>query len=140
MLDLWFPWQWLQRVQQFGLKGNILRRNILPPSLGSKSKPSKRPAVCCQVYIRQTGNLIDTRVKERRQHVNPEYPEKSGMKEHNINSGHHIQLQDTNIVTTNKPRYTDHTIREVTETELHLSNTNRVDDFCLSNECLSSFP
>jgi hypothetical protein len=79
---------------------NILQRDTMPPSLRLKSKPSKRPVEYCQVCIRQTSHLIDTRVKEHHRNKYLEYLEKSGMEEHSINSGHHIQLNDTNIVIT----------------------------------------
>jgi hypothetical protein len=45
--------------------------------------------------------------------------------------GHCIQLQDTNILSTNS-RYVDQMIREVTEIKLHLNNMNRVDGHCHS--------
>jgi hypothetical protein len=45
--------------------------------------------------------------------------------------GHHIQLQDTTILST-KPRDWDRIIREAIEIELHPNNMNKDDGFCLS--------
>jgi hypothetical protein len=78
----------------------ILQRDTMPPSLRLRSKPSKRPVEYCQVYMRQTSHLIDSRVKEHHQNKYLEYLVKSGMEEHSINSEHHIQLKDTSIVIT----------------------------------------
>jgi hypothetical protein len=57
---------------------------------------------------------------------------KSAMVEHSINLWHHIQLQESSILST-KYRYVDHIIRELIGIEFHPNNTNR-GLFCLSKK------
>jgi hypothetical protein len=89
------------------------------------------PCECGQVYIGQTGHSVNTRVKEHQRHIRLEHPGKSSVAEQSINLGHHIQLQNTTILST-KPRYWDRIIREAIEIQLHPNNMNREDGFCLS--------
>jgi hypothetical protein len=89
------------------------------------------PCECGQVYTGETGRSVDTRVKEHQRHIRLEHPDTSAVAEHSINLGHHIQLQNTIILST-KPRYKDRIIREAIEIELHPNNMNRDDGYCLS--------
>jgi hypothetical protein len=89
------------------------------------------PCKCGEVYIRQTGCSIETRVKEHQHHICLQYPDKSAVAELSFNLDHHNQLQDTTILST-KSRYMDRMIREANEIELHLNNMNREDGLRLS--------
>jgi hypothetical protein len=62
------------------------------------------------VYIRQTGRSVDTRLKEHQRNIQLEHPDKSAVTEHSVDSGHCIQLHNTSIFAT-KIRYMDHTER-----------------------------
>jgi hypothetical protein len=53
---------------------------------------------------------------------------KSSVAEHNINTGHHVQLQNTSILS-KKLRQMDCITREGTEIKLHPNNINREDGF-----------
>jgi hypothetical protein len=55
---------------------------------------------CGQVYISQTTRSIETRVKEHQRHIHLEHPDKSAVAKHSINLGHHIQIQNTTILST----------------------------------------
>jgi hypothetical protein len=89
------------------------------------------PCRCGKVYIRQTGNSTETRVKEYHQHICPYYPEKSVVAEHSINLGYHILLHNTSIPA-KKSRYMDRIIWEAIENEIHPNNINREDGLSLS--------
>jgi hypothetical protein len=83
-----------------------------------------------QVYIRQAGDSIETRVKEQQHIICLQQPDISTMAKHNINLGHHIYLQNTNLCT--ESRYVELMIRVGTEMELHHNSMNREDGLCLS--------
>jgi hypothetical protein len=89
------------------------------------------PFKCRKVYIRQTGRLLETRVKEHHQHICQYHPSKSVVVEHTINLGHHIQLQNTSILA-KKLRCMNRIMGEVTEIKLHPNNMNREEGFSLS--------
>lgn len=74
-----------------------------------------------QVYIRQTGHLIDTSLKEQ--------SAKPTRTLGQVATAEHISLGQSIFFT--KPRYVDHIIREVTEIQLH-PNMNSEDSFCRS--------
>jgi hypothetical protein len=57
--------------------------------------------------------------------------DKSGIANHNIGQGHHIQFHSASKLT-KKTIYMDRIVREAIETELHSYNINREGGFCLS--------
>jgi hypothetical protein len=77
-----------------------------------------------EVYIRQTGRSIETRVKEHQRHIRLQHPDKSAVAEHSINLDHRIQLQNTTILST-KSRYMNRMIRETIEIESHQLTLSR---------------
>jgi hypothetical protein len=86
---------------------------------------------CDQVYIRQTGRSIETRIKEHHQHICLGYPDKSAVAEHRFNHNHVIKFQDTRILST-VPGYMERLIMEAVELELHPNNMNKKDGWTLS--------
>jgi hypothetical protein len=76
-----------------------------------------------KVCIRQTGNSIETKIKEHPQHIRLYYLEKSAVAEHSINMDHCILFHDTNIMA-KKSGCMEHIIRKSTDTEFH-PNMNR---------------
>jgi hypothetical protein len=89
------------------------------------------PCECSQVYSGQMGHSTDIRLKEHQHHFHLEHPDKSAVAEHSINLGHNIKLQNTCTLIA-KTTYMDRVIRDASEIELHSTNVNREDGFCLS--------
>jgi hypothetical protein len=115
---------------------NIKSVGLPPRKIGNFLRPVKDdlglktpgvysiPCKCGQDYMGQTGRYIDTRIIQA-------HPHKSAVAEHSISRGHRIQLQNTNILST-QSRYMDRIIKEATEIELHPNNMNREDGLVLS--------
>jgi hypothetical protein len=81
---------------------------------------------CGQVFIGQTGHLIDISLEEHWQDICLKHLDNSALVEHSIHLGHHTAILST------KPRYIDRIIRELTEIKLYPNSANRKDGFCLS--------
>jgi hypothetical protein len=80
---------------------------------------------CGQIYIEQTGHSIETIVEEHQSHIRLEHPDKSAVAENRIDLDHHIQIQNTTILST-KSRCMDQMIKEAILIKLH-PNMNRED-------------
>jgi hypothetical protein len=71
-----------------------------------------------QVYIGQTGSLVETRIKEHHHHIRLVRPEKSGVTQHIIDHDQIIKFQETKVVAT-KRGYLVCLFREAIELELY---------------------
>jgi hypothetical protein len=89
------------------------------------------PCVCGQVYIGQTGQSIETRIKEHHRHKQLRHPDKSAVAEYRFNHNNVIKFQETQILSI-LPRYMEQIFMEVVEMELQPNNMNREDGLTLS--------
>jgi hypothetical protein len=78
---------------------------------------------CGQIY---TGKTVQLKPESNSTiwQIHLDHPDKSAMEGHSISLGHHIQFQNTSILSA-KSRYMDCNIKEAYETEHHPKDMNR---------------
>lgn len=111
----------------------------LPPSREGwpetdDSRGIQHPCKCGQVYTGLSSRSIETRIKERNQHIRLGHPHKLAVAEHSFNHDHLINFQDTWILSTISDS-TDRLKREATVLEIHPNNMNREDGLALRGSC-----
>jgi hypothetical protein len=90
------------------------------------------PCKCGKVYVGQSGQTIEARLKEHRRHVRLNQLEKSAVAEHSITTSYHINFDGTTKLGM-ATKYMDHLVKEAIEIWLHPDNFNRDDGFNLSH-------
>jgi hypothetical protein len=88
------------------------------------------PYGCGQVYIRQPGRSIETRIKEHHWHIWLGHPDTLALAEIGFSHNHVIKFQDTRIFAI--VYYMEQLIREAVELELNPNNMNRDDGLTFS--------
>jgi hypothetical protein len=89
------------------------------------------PCECGKVYVGQTGQTIEARLKEHRRHVRLNQPERSAVAEHSLTTYNRIDFDGASKLGT-ATRYMDCLVREAIKIRLHPDNFNRDDGFNLS--------
>jgi hypothetical protein len=72
------------------------------------------PCECGKVYMGQTGQTIEARLREHRRHVRLNQPERSAVAEHSLTTYHRIDFDGTSKLRT-ATRYMDRLVREAIE-------------------------
>ncbi|XP_018309177.1 uncharacterized protein [Mycetomoellerius zeteki] len=78
--------------------GQILKnpKDQRPPL--SSAGVYKIPCSCGQVYIGETGRMVNLRIKEHQRDVRLKHATQSALSEHNIETGHQIQFNKTTTI------------------------------------------
>jgi len=84
----------------------------------------KIPCSCGQVYIGETGRIINLRIKEHQRDVKLKHVTQSALLKHNIEIGHQILFNKT-ITVANITSYFPKKFKEAIEIQKHPNNLNR---------------
>ncbi|XP_018311528.1 uncharacterized protein [Mycetomoellerius zeteki] len=108
--------------------GQILKnpKDQRPPL--SSAGVYKIPCSCGQVYIGETGRMVNLRIKEHQRDVRLKHATQSALSEHNIETGHQIQFDKTTTIA-NIASYFPRKYREAIEIQKHPNNLNRDNDY-----------
>ncbi|XP_018355601.1 PREDICTED: uncharacterized protein LOC108756357 [Trachymyrmex septentrionalis] len=104
--------------------GQILRnpKDQRPPL--SSAGVYKILCFCGQVYVGETGRMVNLRIKEHQCDVRLKHVTQSALSEHNIETGHQILFDKTTTIV-NITSYFPKKYRETIEIQKHSNNLNR---------------
>ena len=87
--------------------------------------------MCGEIYIGETGQAINIRIKEHCADIRHEIIKKSEISEHSQKTNHHICIEDAKVIAIEE-NYNKRRIQEVIKIEKHENNFNRDDGLILS--------
>jgi predicted GIY-YIG superfamily endonuclease len=117
------------RLPYQGATSHKVSRLLVKNKLGLKAAGIYRiPCECGEVYVGQTEQTIETRLKEHRRHVCLNQLEKSAVAEHWITTSQSINFDGATKLEM-ATKYMDPLVKETIEIWLHPDNFNRDDGF-----------
>ena len=111
--------------------GQILKNPKDPRPPLSSAGVYRIPCSCGQVYIGETGRMVNLRIKEHQRDVRLKHVTQSALSEHNVETGHQI-LFDQATTITNTTSYFPRKYREAIEIQKHPNNLNRDNGYNIS--------